>query len=173
MLGILSELLRTCDFSSWALGFLITSEAGSCTLGSVDCCLSSVYEPNRSFYLFIYFKSLKYKCINQVQVKIVADKTVCDWVQYPKVVVPPIWILLSFFFFVLGFFLPCYFHSSFQRTCYTQPAKGICLLEALFLLSMSLIFLSNIKESKLWFGFCNAFKISFPLLNAGLLIGWF
>lgn len=47
---------------------------------------------------------------------------------YPKVVVPRTWILLSFWFY-FGFFLPHYFHSSFQRSCYTQPAKGNSLLK--------------------------------------------
>lgn len=47
---------------------------------------------------------------------------------YPKVVVPHTWILLSVWFY-FGFFLPHYFHSSFQRSCYTQPAKGNSLLK--------------------------------------------
>lgn len=124
VLVVLSDLLRTCDFS-WALGFLTTSEAESCTLGSVNCCLSSVYELNK----FFFFNHFNINALTNYRFRLWLTKLlVIESSIYPKVVVPRTWILLSFWFY-FGFFLPHYFHSSFQRSCYTQPAKGNSLLK--------------------------------------------
>lgn len=97
------------------------------------------------------------------QVRFVAAKSVDTRVQCLKVVVPTVWILLSFFCFIWIFFIPHYLSPSSQRNCYTA-SKGYFSVNC---------FLSACNQSKLCFPSCNVCKTSFLKINASFLIGWY
>lgn len=82
-----------------------------------------------SWTIFFFIYLLNINALTNYRLRLWLTKLlVIESSIYPKVVVLPTWILLSFLF-CFGFFLPHYFHSSFQRSCYIQPVKGISLLK--------------------------------------------